>query len=138
MDQNRFSLNKTFIFIFFVLCCSSCNDKNNKGYFRHTSVICNNVYLEVYVTSQNGAFGGEMLCQYLTDSTTYRVRVGKFDESDEFYSYKCNGDSILIQKSYKSDTSKVYRIIETNNYKIEDLKNLKNISNPTITNISKK
>jgi hypothetical protein len=137
MNQNRYFLSKVYLLLQLVnIFFSSCNNKNDKGVYQHTSVMCKGLYLEVYNTFGSGALGGDMICHYLTDSINFRVRVGFFDNANSHYSYKCNEDSITIDKSYQSDTSKVFSIIETNQYQIINLKKLRNVSKFAIVDIS--
>jgi uncharacterized protein YozE (UPF0346 family) len=84
------------IFVFVIFGCHSDRSKN-----KHTSTVkvCDNrIFIEEFEIFNSGAFGGDRVSQYLTDSANFRMYVGTFDNAHEFYSYKCNGDSIVIYK----------------------------------------
>jgi hypothetical protein len=34
---------------------------------------------------------------------TFRIYIGKYDGDNEFYTYQCNGDSIVVNKIMKND-----------------------------------
>jgi hypothetical protein len=115
-----------------------CKNKNNKGEYRHTTEIGKELYLEVYRTFGSGAFGGDMISHYLTDTLNFRVCVGEFDNSIEHFSYKNNEDTIEIQKLETSDGGGSFQTISKKNYDIKKLKALQNISKSEIETISDK
>lgn len=115
----------------------SCKNKNDKGDYKRTVPICNNLYIEVYRTFSSGAFGSDLVDDYLTDSTNFRLRIGNYDEYYGSYYYHCHIDSITIEKREKSDTVSMHTI-ETKTYDIRKLKTLQNISKSKIETISDK
>ena len=70
----------------------SCSMNN----YKFTTKISENLYIETYNVFGSGAYGGDINMDVITDSLTFRVVVGKYDNYNEFYNYKCNGDSIII------------------------------------------
>lgn len=58
---------------------------------------------------------------YLTDSSTFRIYVGKFDNEHENYSYSCVGDSIVVVK-LADDSSGTRKTVGRNSYSIAALK----------------
>ncbi len=52
--------------------------------------------------------------EYLTDSTNFRIDVGKFDNEHGFYSYNCQGDSLTISEHYEEKITNVrkYSLID--------------------------
>jgi hypothetical protein len=98
---------KLILFIVVVFGFSSClvGDTKCCGHVG-TSSISNGLYLERYRTFCAGVFGELTEC-YLTDSTTFRQKIGSYDEH-EFFRAKLDGDKILaynIESSRYPDTT---------------------------------
>ena len=75
----------------------------------------------MYIASANyGQFGVDV--DYLTDSSTFKILIGKFDNEHENYSYICQGDTILIYKIAMQDTSSVMVKVAKMTYSLLDLK----------------
>lgn len=91
--------------IIFLLCFASCNNSQFK--YRQTAQVCDKTYVEVFSIYGNGAFGGDMLTEYLTDSVKYRIHVGNFDESDQYYRYHCDKSKIYVEKVEKDESGKL-------------------------------
>ena len=70
-----------------------------KRRYKTTETVCkDNLFVEtfiVYPLEEN----------YLTDSSTFRVYIGKYDEDNESYSYKCNRDTIIVEKFSMNDNN---------------------------------
>lgn len=99
--------------IFFFLSLSSCYDKYSKKDYYSTTPLKNGLYVETFTVFGSGASGTDMMSDYLTDSLSFRIYAGTYDQGSEYYYYNMNGDSIIILK-YKSDPS------ETGNRKLID------------------
>ena len=97
---------KLIIFIIVVLSFSSCLVGDTKCCDHvGTSSISNGLYLERYRTFCAGVFGELTEC-YLTDSTSFRQKIGSYDEHESFVT-KLNGDKIEaynFQSSIIADT----------------------------------
>lgn len=52
-----------------------------------------NLYIETFNVNPAGVD-----CHYVTDSVTFRLYIGKFDNEHENYHYWCRDDSLLVQK----------------------------------------
>jgi hypothetical protein len=73
-----------------------------------TSVISKGLYLERYRTFCAGVFGELTEC-YITDSLTFRVKIGSYDEHDFFFT-NLEGDKITgynVQSSMFPDTTEI-------------------------------
>jgi hypothetical protein len=97
---------KFIIFIVVVFSFSSCIVGDTKC-CKHvgSSSISNRLYLERYRTFCAGVFGELTEC-YLTDSTSFRQKIGSYDEHESFFA-KLNGDRIEaynFQSSLIADT----------------------------------
>ena len=70
MDLNHFfSSNKSLFFaISFFLGCANHKDK---GDYKQTIKTCNNTYVEIYRTFGSGAFGSDLVDEYLTDTLNF-------------------------------------------------------------------
>lgn len=83
--------------------------------FSRTISVCNgNLFVERY--RHNFI---DVTYYYLTDSTNFRMYVGKFDNEHGGYSFNCQKDSITISESYEG------RIINVRRYSIVDLRKSK-------------
>lgn len=64
--------------------------------YKYTLKLCDhNLYVERFMVNPAG-----VNADYLTDSLTFRIYVGKWDSDHENFSYVCMGDSIFIKKLY--------------------------------------
>jgi len=111
--------------------------KNEKGDYKRTVSICNDLHIEVFRTFSSGAFGSDLVDDYLTDSVNFRLRIGSYDEYYGSIYYQCEMDSITIEKREKSDTISMHTI-EKKIYDLKKLKALQNISKKEIENINDK
>lgn len=72
-----------------------------------TKEIAKGLYLERYRTFCAGVFGELIEC-YLTDSSTFRQKIGSYDEHESFYA-KLNGETI---EAYNFESSLISDTIE--------------------------
>jgi len=105
----------------FLFDCSSLNN------YKFTTEISEHLYIETYNVFGSGAYGGDVNVDVVTDSLTFRIIVGEYDDYDEFYTYKCNGDSlkVIFGRQVGRDSSK---IISSKKKLISKLSQLDNIS----------
>ena len=98
---------KLIIFLIIVFSFSSCLVGDTKCCdYVGTSSISNGLYLERYRTFCAGVFGEVTEC-YITDSSTFRQKIGSYDEH-EFFSAKLDGNKIVaynIESSRYPDTT---------------------------------
>ncbi len=88
-----------FLFIFLVVFCLGCSNDRDKSKHTSTTRVCSkNLFVETYEIAGGGAYGGDRVSDYLTDSVNFRMHVGVYDNGDEGYSYECDGDSVHIYK----------------------------------------
>lgn len=96
----------TFIIaIFFSFFLAGCYKKYN-----NTIVVCDKkLFVEVYKHNMI-----DVAYDYLTDSSNFRLYVGKFDYEHGFYSYNCKGDSLVISETYEGKVINIrkYSLIE--------------------------
>lgn len=98
-----------FVTLFFLL--GGCT----KEYSRTITVCDGKLFVEVY--KHNFI---DIAYDYLTDSTNFRIYVGKFDYEHAYYRYNCQKDSITISESY------VGKVINIRKYSLVDLRKSKN------------
>jgi hypothetical protein len=92
-------MSKTILFVVIGLfCLFTCCDKRFIG----SRKICdkNNVYLLIY-----RVFPVDLNEAYLTDSTNFRVLIGRYDQQIEFYTYRCHGDAVFVEKYNRNSAS---------------------------------
>jgi len=132
------SITKYFSLLIILSTFFCCKHKNNKGEYRHTTEIGKGLYLEVYRTFGSGAYGGDMISNYLTDTLNFRVFIGEFDNSIEHFSCKNNEDTVEIYNMETSDGGGSFHTISKKIYDLRKLKALQNISKKEIENINDK
>jgi len=81
-----------------------------------TKEIPKGIYMERYRTFCAGVFGELTEC-YLTDSTTFRQRIGSYDEHESFYA-ELNGDTV---EAYNFESSLLNDTIERKSITKEQL-----------------
>jgi hypothetical protein len=67
---------------------------------------------------------------YLTDSLSFRVYIGKYDNDHQNFSYVCKGNSITIMKLEMENQGNQMKITNSKILSFADLKNKKNIKEP--------
>ena len=116
---------KKFSFVILTVIISlivSCSNKQSKKQHKRTTKLIEQLYVETYTVFGSGAFGTDMVRQFLTDSTLFREYIGTFDEGSEYFHYKVLGDTVYIYK-YKSSVGKTPKeLLEKKVLIISDLK----------------
>lgn len=119
------SKNTMFFFLLISLFMLGCRNDRDKKKHESTTMICKrNLFVETYIIFGGGAFGGDKVSDYLTDSNNFRVFVGVYDNGDEAYSYECKGDSINIYKVIGISENR-NRIVSRKTFNLLDLKRKK-------------
>jgi hypothetical protein len=110
---------RVIILLFIVFNLSSCLMGDTKCCDNvGTSSISKGLYLERYRTFCAGVFGDLTEC-YITDSSTYRQKIGSYDEH-EFFFAKLNGDKIVaynVESSRYPDTIEIKSISKNDLFK---------------------
>ena len=89
-----------------------------KRYKRTVKVCDGNLFVEIYNFNPAGVDA-----DYLTDSTSFRLYVGQFDNEHENFRYTCNGDTVTIQKiEYVYQKNKSSRVLSTRRLSISEIK----------------
>lgn len=110
------------IFVFFN--CTEI-DKHDKSRLYAKYELCFNLKVERYMVFGSGAFGGDLLSDYITDSTNFRKYVMTYDSSREKINYKCENKKIYIEvydieltprKLIKKDTFELNKLIKESLY----------------------
>ncbi|HEX5001698.1 MAG TPA: hypothetical protein VFW78_04320 [Bacteroidia bacterium] len=105
------------------------NDKSRKDHKR-TIEVCDSLYAEEFSTFGQGAFGGDRIGQWLTDSTSFRIYLGVFDESSGKITIECSRDSIFVtQFPDELDVNIHLKSPQTKTYQLKELKKLNNLNN---------
>ena len=86
------------IFIFLLVGFIGCINFKSRKDHKYTIELCKlksktcncNLYIEGYTVSR--AFGStDIVSEYLTDSNSFRIYMGNFDEGNERLNYNCGG-----------------------------------------------
>lgn len=114
-----------FLFSFFFL--FSCKNDKNKDKLKTIIPICNQrLFVEKYEVWGGGAYGGDMISAYLTDSTNFRKYLRTYDNAHEGIAFECMGkDSILVYKQVLDTTTNKFKIVSTTVYNLLELKEKK-------------
>lgn len=92
---------------FFLL---SCNTK-----YKSTIKVCDG---KLFVEQFNSKYI-DVAYDYLTDSTNFRIYIGKFDNEHAYYRYNCESDSVQISEIYEG------KVINIRKYSLDDLRKRK-------------
>lgn len=111
---------KQLILIIFSLVYIGCVAKHKAS----VKICGGQFYVEMYNVNPAGVDE-----DYLTDSSGFKVYVGKFDNEHENFRYVCNGDSITIMKLAMQIDGKM-KMTESKTVSLAGLKNKKNIEEP--------
>lgn len=93
---------------------TSCVDDKSRDDFNSSIKICDGLTMESYNIFSQGAFGGDLEGQWLTDSTSFRMFLGTCDYQYTRISVECNGDDITVTKQddKKITSSTTYKLTE--------------------------
>lgn len=100
-------LSTLIIVILFSFFLSGCNEK----YSRTITVCDGNLFVERYRHKFI-----DVAYYYLTDSSNFRMYIGKFDNEHGGYSINCHSDSISISETYEG------KITNVREYSLVDLR----------------
>lgn len=93
------SLNFRFsVLIVLSILSVSCQDKYSRKSHNRTTELQKELFVESFTIFGSGAYGTDIVTQYLTDSLKFRKYIGTFDEGNEFYFYKISGDTVNVEK----------------------------------------
>jgi hypothetical protein len=84
--------------LIFILLFSGCSNKWDKSDHRFTINIGKNLWVEIYRVFGSGALGGDLMSEYLTDSTSFRKYIGTYDNARETYRYELSDENISVKK----------------------------------------
>jgi len=98
------------LLIFLLLTTTGCINVKSKKDYKDTTEVCDKLYVESYTLFNSGAYGGDLLSDYLTDSSNFRLFIGKYDDKKEIYNYECDAKRIIVKKvvRYPQDTTGAY------------------------------
>ena len=119
-------------FLSLSLLCAGCGygDCGENKHFK-TQELSKNVYEEEYRCYCGGATTTDVIYVYITDSTSFRKYVGKYDELDLLY---CESKSDTIVDVYqKKDVGMIKHVYKTKllkSYNINDLKKQNKFDEP--------
>lgn len=122
---------KSWYLLFLLPLVNGCSNDRSKKKHVSTRRICDSsrLFVETYTIFGSGAYGGDRVSNYLTDSVNFRFYIGAFDNAHENYTYQCKGDTIYIEKisieeegiPYKTKT--ITKIIEKREINLRTLQN---------------
>ncbi len=94
------------IVLFILKKCSL--DNESRETLRRTTKICDSVFVETYLIFGQGAFGTDLVSDWLTDNKNFRIYIGTYDEGRDGYWYKCQRDSIFARKKFIDNETGIF------------------------------
>lgn len=102
-----------YVSLIFCLLLGGCRKK-----FINTATVCNGkFFVEIFDINVFGVYS-----HYLTDSTSFRIFIGKYDVEHEGFTYRCSGDSLIVARLEKIDTTGILKPVESTVFSIVKLK----------------
>ena len=86
---------------------------------------CSKLYLEVFSDLGVGLPGSDLTYDYLTDSSSFKLFLGKYDDTSEILTTNVRGDSVIIVKSTNEEQSLEWQSPKTLDKRTYSLKELK-------------
>ncbi|WP_316838582.1 hypothetical protein [Pedobacter gandavensis] len=86
---------------------------------------CSKLYVEVFNDLGVGLPESDLTYDYLTDSSSFRLFLGKYDETSEILTADIKGDSVIIIKSTNEGQSPEWqspKVLEKKVYSLKELK----------------
>jgi hypothetical protein len=114
-------------FLFFVFILFSCRNDRRKDKIKAIIPICNrHLFVEKYEVWGGGAYDGDMISAYLTDSVNFRVYLRTYDNAHEGISFECKGeDSVSVYKQTLDTATNRFKIVSTTVYSLSELRKKK-------------
>jgi len=109
------------ILVLFFSFLQGCIDDRSKEHYKATDKIGDHLFVEVFTPFGGGAFGGDRVSEYLTDSISFRKYIGTFVDSDAGISYKVVNDTLYIEK-YSMPGRGIKPFSEKQSYNLDSLK----------------
>ncbi|MHA4811762.1 hypothetical protein ACX0G9_26940 [Flavitalea flava] len=106
-----------------ILLFVGCQSDRSKTGEHSTLPLCDHrFFVEVYTINGGGAFGGDRVSAYLTDSINFRKYLGTYINSNESIATVCKGDSLYIYRTITDESTQKPKIVNTTIYSAENLK----------------
>lgn len=117
VEYKRLLLTKIKIIYFFlvVMFFSNCNNPE----YKRTDKICDKLYVETFTKFGSGAYGGDLMTEFLTDSVNFRVTIGDYDNYDNSIVYSCKNDSIIVD--FITGRNSKIKVAKTKTYFLQQL-----------------
>jgi hypothetical protein len=124
-----YKLCKITYFLLFSFTFHSCiNDKSREDH-KWTAKVCDNLYTEIFTTFGQGALGGDRLGMWLTDSTSFTIYLGVFDEVEGRIEVECKLDTVFVKQFPDAlDANEHLSNPDTRSFLISGLKKKKNLN----------
>jgi hypothetical protein len=98
-----------------------CNSKTKRNY-KYTFKREQNLYIEVY----RAGLIGNLTSQYLTDSLTFRLYLGTFDDENARIYCKIDGDDVHVeQREFQKGAGPqldTFKVVSEKDYNLKELK----------------
>ena len=115
------------LFFFLIFFSFGCKNDRSKDKLETIIPLCNQkLFVEKYVVSGGGAYGGDMISAYLTDSANFRIYLRTYDNAHEGIAFECKGnDSVSVYKQITDTATNRFKIVSTIVYSLSELRKKK-------------
>ena len=116
-----------YIFLFLLFFSFSCRNNRSKSKIKAVIPLCNQrLFAEKYEVWGGGAYDGDMISAYLTDSTNFRIYLRTYDNAHEGIAFDCKGkDSVSIYFQVMDSATNKFKIASTTVYSLSELRKKK-------------
>lgn len=120
MAQNFLIIYVSFLTSLFII---GCRDDRSKEELNSRTKLCNQqLFVEQYKVTEGGAYGGDRVTDYLTDTTNFRIFIGTYISGENIYSFECKDDSVYVLLIKQLPSPAENQILSTKKYSLLDLK----------------
>lgn len=118
-----FLIKCKYISILIIVLLMGCKSDRSKSHPDGTQPLCNGkLFYESYIIVGGGAWGGDRVSAYITDSVNFRKYLGTYDNANAAISVVCKGDSVFAYNRKRDDLSNKLKIVSITGYDLERLK----------------
>ncbi len=113
------------LIVLFLLKKCSIDDRSREN-FRRDRSIGNHLYVETYCVFGQGAFGTDLVSDWLTDKSNFRIYIGTYDEGRGGFRLECKDSTVYVRECLYDDNDHFIKESLVDVYNIAGLKKLQN------------
>jgi hypothetical protein len=115
---------KNYLIILAILTIVGAINSGSKGNYKYTVKEDHNLYVEVY----RSGLTGNVTSGYLTDSTSFKIYLGTFNDESGYIYCRFDGDKVNVEKRehIECQPTNTLKVVERKTYSLRALKRLHN------------